>query len=35
VAIDFMKPARIERPQGLKHLARWYEEMASRPSAKA
>jgi len=35
VAIDFMKPARIERPQGLKNLARWYEEVASRPSAKA
>src|SRR5262245_4925135 len=24
VAIDFMKPARIERPQGLENLARWY-----------
>jgi glutathione S-transferase len=35
VAIDFMKPARIERPQGFKNLARWYEEVASRPSAKA
>jgi glutathione S-transferase len=35
VAIDFMKPARIERPQGHKNLARWYEEVASRPSAKA
>jgi glutathione S-transferase len=35
VAIDFMKPARIERPRGLKNLARWYEEVASRPSAKA
>jgi glutathione S-transferase len=35
VAIDFMKPARIERPPGLKNLARWYEDVASRPSAKA
>jgi glutathione S-transferase len=35
VAIDFMKPARIERPQGLKNLARWYEDVANRPSAKA
>jgi glutathione S-transferase len=35
VAIDFMKPAHIERPRGLKNLARWYEEVASRPSAKA
>ena len=35
VAVEFMKPARIERPQGLKNLARWYEDVASRPSAKA
>jgi glutathione S-transferase len=35
VAIDFMKPARIERPPALKNLARWYEEVATRPSAKA
>jgi glutathione S-transferase len=35
VAMDFMKPARIPRPEGLKHLARWYEEVAARPSAKA
>jgi len=35
VAIDFMKPARIERPPALKNLARWYEEVAKRPSAKA
>jgi len=35
VAIDFMKPARIERPPALKNLARWYEEVTKRPSAKA
>jgi len=34
-AVDFMKPARIARPSELKHLARWYEEVANRPSAKA
>jgi glutathione S-transferase len=35
VAIDFMKPARIERPLALENLARWYEEVSRRPSAKA
>jgi glutathione S-transferase len=35
VAIDFMKPARIERPPALKNLARWYEEVSRRPSARA
>jgi glutathione S-transferase len=35
VAIDFMKPARIERPQGLENLDRWHREVASRPSASA
>ena len=35
VAVDFMKPARIERPPALKNLARWYADVASRPSAKA
>lgn len=35
VAIDFMKPARIERPEGLSHLARWYDAVAARPSAGA
>jgi len=35
VAIDFMKPARIVRPDGLANIARWYDEVSSRPSAKA
>ena len=35
VAVDFMKPARIERPPGLQNLARWYAEVSMRPSAKA
>jgi glutathione S-transferase len=35
VAIDFMKPARIQRPAELTNLERWYQEVSSRPSAKA
>jgi len=35
VAIDFMKPARLARPDNLAHLARWYGEVSARPSAKA
>jgi glutathione S-transferase len=35
VALDFMKPAKIERPAGLAHLERWYNSVSSRPSAKA
>lgn len=35
VAVDFMKPARIPRPEGLKNVQRWHEEVSSRPSAKA
>ena len=35
VAIDFMRPARIERPKGLANLERWHGEVSSRPSAKA
>jgi len=34
VAIDFLKPPKIERPEKLKHLARWYDEVSSRPSMK-
>lgn len=35
VAIDFMKPARIERPDGLVNVERWYGEVSARPSASA
>ena len=34
-AIDFMRPARISRPDGLKNLERWYADVSARPSAKA
>lgn len=35
VAIDFMVPARIERPQSLAGVSRWYDEVSSRASAGA
>ena len=35
VAIDFMKPARIDRPKSLPNLERWHREVSSRPSAAA
>lgn len=35
VAVNFMKPAKIDRPDNLSHLDRWYDEVASRPSAAA
>ena len=35
VALDFMKPAKIAMPDGLANVARWYGEIAARPSAKA
>jgi glutathione S-transferase len=35
VAVDFMKPARIQRPAEFKNLDRWYQEVSTRPSAKA
>jgi glutathione S-transferase len=34
-AIDFMRPARIQRPPELTNLERWHREMSARPSAKA
>jgi len=34
VAVDFMKPARIQRPPELKNLERWHRDVSSRPSAK-
>lgn len=33
--IDFMRPARIERPPGLANLERWYKDVGGRPSASA
>lgn len=35
VATDFMKPAKIERPESLTNLARWYDAVSARPSAAA
>ena len=35
VAVDFMKPARLEVPQELGNVARWHQTVASRPSARA
>jgi len=34
-AVDFMRPARIVRPEGLVNLERWYADVSARPSAKA
>jgi glutathione S-transferase len=33
IAVDFMKPARIEMPEGLDNLLRWYESVKARPSS--
>lgn len=35
IAFDFMKPARIERPEHLENVMRWYGAVSSRPSARA
>jgi glutathione S-transferase len=35
IAIDFMKPARIQLPEDLTNVRRWYEAVSSRPSAGA
>ena len=35
MGIDMLKPARIERPDHLQNLMRWYRAVASRPSAAA
>lgn len=35
VAMDFMKPARIDVPQELAHVARWYAALKARPSSGA
>jgi glutathione S-transferase len=35
VAIDFMRPIKLQRPAELVHLDRWYQEVNARPSARA
>jgi glutathione S-transferase len=35
VAVDFMKPAKIELPTDLVNVARWHKDVSARPSAKA
>lgn len=35
IAVDFMKPARIDKPEHLENLMRWYQAVSSRPSAQA
>ena len=35
VAIDFLKPAKLEVPPHLSNIARWFGEVSSRPSAQA
>lgn len=35
VAVDFMRPARMARPEGLANLERWHADVSARPSAKA
>ena len=35
VAVDFMKPSRIQIPEEHEHLLRWYSDIHSRPSTKA
>jgi glutathione S-transferase len=35
VAVDFMKAARLRRPEGLTNLERWHSEVSLRPSMAA
>ncbi len=35
IAIDFMKPAKLDVPAELKNVRRWHAEMSARPSASA
>jgi glutathione S-transferase len=35
VAIDFMKPAHLDRPEGLVNIGRWHGEVSARESARA
>ncbi|MEQ8307247.1 MAG: glutathione S-transferase [Hoeflea sp.] len=34
ISMDFMKPARIEKPVHLENVMRWYEAVSARPSAR-
>ena len=34
IAIDFMKPAKLELPHGHGNIRRWHAEVSARPSAK-
>lgn len=35
VSVDFMKPAKLAIPDGMKNVRRWHEEINARPSARA
>jgi glutathione S-transferase len=35
VSVDFMRPAKIEMPEGLVNLRRWHAQVSARPSAQA
>jgi glutathione S-transferase len=35
VSVDFMRPAKIEMPEGLANLRRWHAQVSARPSARA
>ncbi len=35
VAVDFMRPARLGKPDGFRNVTRWHGDVSSRPSAKA
>lgn len=35
VAVDFMRPARLGKPDAFVNVIRWYQEVSARPSAKA
>jgi glutathione S-transferase len=35
VAVDFMKPAKIDMPEGFVNLRRWHAQVSARPSARA
>jgi glutathione S-transferase len=35
VAVDFMKPARLGKPEGFDNVMRWHRDVSARPSARA